>query len=259
MAAPGSTGRGIANRPPSGKARVATTAESADFVLMSKPEWRISEGAVPYAEALAAMEARVADIHAARAPELIWLLEHPPLYTAGTSARTEDLLQPMRFPVHTAGRGGQYTYHGPGQRVVYVMLDLRRRGQDVRRFVSDLEEWTLRALARFNVRAERRTGRVGLWVLRGPREDKIAAIGVRIRHWVSFHGLSINVEPDLSHYDGIVPCGISGHGVTSLVDLGLPVTMADLDIALAETFEEAFAIDSARCGALFGTMHLEAM
>ncbi len=241
MAAPISTRWGIPNRPPSGKAPVAALGESVDFVLMSKPEWRISEGAVPYAEALAAMEARVADIRAGRAQELIWLLEHPPLYTAGTSARAEDLLQPMRFPVHTAGRGGQYTYHGPGQRVVYVMLHLRRRHQDVRRFVSDLEEWTLRALARFSVRAERRAGRVGLWVPRGPREDKIAAIGVRIRHWVSFHGLSINVEPDLSHYDGIVPCGISGHGVTSLIDLGLPVTMADLDGALAETFEEVFA------------------
>ena len=241
MAAPESTGRGIPNRPPSGKEPVAASDESDDFVPMSKPEWRISEGAVPYVEALATMEARVADIRAGRAPELVWLLEHPPLYTAGTSARPEDLLQPMLFPVHTAGRGGQYTYHGPGQRVVYVMLDLRRRHQDVRRFVSDLEEWTLRALARFNVRAERRPGRVGLWVPRGAREDKIAAIGVRIRHWVSFHGLSINVEPNLGHYDGIVPCGISGHGVTSLVDLGLPVAMADLDMALAETFDEVFA------------------
>ena len=216
---------------------------------MIKPEWRISEGTVPYVEALTTMEARVADIRAGRAPELVWLLEHPPLYTAGTSARPEDLLQPMRFPVHTAGRGGQYTYHGPGQRVVYVMLDLRHRHQDVRRFVSDLEEWTLRALARFNVRAERRPGRVGLWVPRGAREDKIAAIGVRIRHWVSFHGLAINVEPDLGHYDGIVPCGISGHGVTSLVDLGLPVTMADLDSALTETFDEVFEVDMADCNA----------
>ncbi len=170
---------------------------------MNQPEWRISDGAVPYAEALAVMEGRVADIHAGRERELVWLLEHPPLYTAGTSAKPHDLLQPMRFPVHVAGRGGQYTYHGPGQRVVYAMLDLRARRQDVRRFVFDLEEWTLRALARFSITAERRTGRVGVWVARpdkpplpdgSAREDKIAAVGVRIRHWVSFHGLSINVE-----------------------------------------------------------------
>ena len=182
----------------------------------------------------------------------MWLLEHPPLYTAGTSSREIDLLEPARFPVHVAGRGGQYTYHGPGQRVAYVMLDLRRRRQDVRRFVSDLEEWTIRALGRFNVAAERRAGRVGVWVGRpdkpalpdgSPHEDKIAAIGVRIRHWVSFHGISINVEPDLSHYAGIVPCGIAGHGVTSLVDLGMPVTLADLDMALAETFVEVFGDD----------------
>ncbi|SJZ35131.1 lipoyl(octanoyl) transferase [Enhydrobacter aerosaccus] len=195
------------------------------------------------------MEARVADIHNGRASELLWLLEHPPLYTAGTSAKTADLLEPSRFPVHVAGRGGQYTYHGPGQRVVYTMLDLRARQRDVRRFVFDLEEWTIRTIARFGITAERRQGRVGVWVARpdkpplpdgSTREDKIAAIGVRIRHWVSFHGISINVEPDLSHYDGIVPCGISGHGVTSLVDLGLPVTMADLDAALADTFPEVF-------------------
>ena len=219
---------------------------------MNKLEWCISDGAVPYAEALAAMETRVADIRAGRARELVWLLEHPPLYTAGTSSKASDLLQPTRFAVHVAGRGGQYTYHGPGQRVVYVMLDLRARHQDVRRFVSDLEEWTIRTLARFNVTAERRPGRVGVWVVRPDkprlpdgtaREDKIAAIGVRIRHWVSFHGLSINVEPDLSHYDGIVPCGIADHGVTSLVDLGLPVTLADLDVALAETFDEVFGSD----------------
>jgi lipoyl(octanoyl) transferase len=216
---------------------------------MNQPEWRISEGPVPYEEALATMEARVADIRAARANELIWLLEHPPLYTAGTSAQPQDLLQPRRFPVHAAGRGGQYTYHGPGQRVVYVVLDLRARRRDVRRFVFDLEEWTIRALARFAVAAERRAGRVGVWVIRPdraplpngrPREDKIAAIGVRIRHWVSFHGLSVNVGPDLSHYAGIVPCGIADHGVTSLVDLGLPVTLGDLDGALAATFDEVF-------------------
>src|SRR5689334_21172699 len=210
---------------------------------MNKPEWRISDGPVPYQEALATMEERVADIRAGRARELVWLLEHPPLYTAGTSSKPQDLLQPLRFPVHPAGRGGQYTYHGPGQRVVYTMLDLRRRRQDVRRFVSDLEDWTIRTLARFDVKGERRDGRVGVWVARsGQREEKIAAIGVRIRHWVSFHGLSINVEPDLSHYAGIVPCGIAEHGVTSLVDLGLPVTMTDLDMALAETFEAVFGV-----------------
>ena len=214
-----------------------------------RPEWRISDTPVPYEAARAAMEARVAEIRAGRAREMIWLLEHPPLYTSGTSARGCDLLKPERFPVHVAGRGGQYTYHGPGQRVAYVMLDLRHRRQDVRRFVADLEEWTIRALARFGVVAERRAGRVGVWVARpdkpplfdgSPREDKIGAIGVRIRHWVSFHGISINVEPDLGHYDGIVPCGIEGHGVTSLVDLGLPVTLADLDLALVETFDEVF-------------------
>jgi lipoyl(octanoyl) transferase len=210
---------------------------------MTRPEWRISDGPVPYDEALAAMESRVADIRAGRAGELIWLLEHPPLYTAGTSSKPQDLLQPLRLPVHTAGRGGQYTYHGPGQRVAYTMLDLRQRRQDVRRYVADLEDWIIRTLARFNVRGERREGRVGVWVAReGGREDKIAAIGVRIRHWVSFHGISINVEPDLTHYAGIVPCGIAEHGVTSLVDLGLPVTMTDLDMALAETFDEVFSL-----------------
>jgi lipoyl(octanoyl) transferase len=219
---------------------IAPSTESADFAAMMKPEWRISEAPVPYPEALAVMEARVADIRAGRTSEMVWLLEHPPLYTSGTSAKPRDLLQPVRFPVHAAGRGGQYTYHGPGQRVAYVMLDLRARRQDVRRFVSDLEEWVIRTLARFNVKGERRADRVGVWVARPGREDKIAAIGVRIRHWVSFHGISINVEPDLSHYDGIVPCGIANHGVTSLVDLGLPVTMADLDVALAETFDEVF-------------------
>lgn len=217
------------------------------------PEWRISEGLVPYAETLATMEARVADIRAGRARELVWLLEHPPLYTAGTSSKEQDLLAPARFPVHVAGRGGQYTYHGPGQRVAYVMLDLRARRQDVRRYVFDLEDWTIRTLARFNVTAERRAGRVGVWVTRpdkpklpdgSPREDKIAAIGVRIRHWVAFHGISINVEPDLGHYAGIVPCGIADHGVTSLADLGLTATLADLDMALAETFEEVFGRDA---------------
>lgn len=210
-------------------------------------EWRISNGLIPYETAVAEMEARAAAISAGQADEMIWLLEHPPLYTAGTSARPEDLTDPGRFPVHITRRGGQYTYHGPGQRVVYVMLDVGARGRDVRRFVQDLESWVIATLARFNLRGEIRPGRVGVWVGRPekpplfdgtPREDKIAAIGIRLRRWVSFHGLSINVDPDLSHFEGIVPCGIQGHGVTSLVDLGLPVTMADVDIALRQSFGE---------------------
>ncbi len=212
------------------------------------PEWITSPTLVPYAEALAFMEARVAAISQGTAGEAVWLLEHPPLYTAGTSARATDLLWQDRFPVHETGRGGQYTYHGPGQRVAYVMLDLNRRGRDVRRFVCGLENWVIATLAEFGVRGERREGRVGVWVARpekpplpdgSPREDKIAAIGVKLRRWVSFHGIAINVEPDLSHFGGIVPCGISGHGVTSLVDLGLPVTMAELDAALMATFEKS--------------------
>ncbi|MCB1390220.1 MAG: lipoyl(octanoyl) transferase LipB [Rhodobacteraceae bacterium] len=212
-------------------------------------EWAVMPGLQPYPETLAAMEARVAAIHAGTADEAVWLLEHPPLYTAGTSARPEDLTDPGRFPVHVAGRGGQYTYHGPGQRVAYVMLDLNRRGRDVRCFVHQLEDWVIRTLAEFNVRGERREGRVGVWVVRPdkaphpgglPREDKIAAIGVKLRRWVSFHGISINVEPDLEHFGGIVPCGIREHGVTSLVDLGLPVTMADLDVALRRQFDAVF-------------------
>ena len=211
-------------------------------------EWIASEGLVPYPDAVAEMEARAAAIAEGRADEAIWLLEHPPLYTAGTSARPEDLRAPDRFPVFETRRGGQYTYHGPGQRVVYVMLNLDRRGRDVRRFVAALERWTIAALAEFGVRGEIRDGRVGVWVARPekpplpdgtPREDKIAAIGIRLRRWVSFHGLAINVDPDLSHFDGIVPCGIAGHGVTSLVDLGLPVEMGDLDVALRRTFEGA--------------------
>ncbi len=212
-------------------------------------EWRQIEGLAPYSETLAAMEARVAAISEGTAPEAIWLLEHPPLYTAGTSSNAADLTEPDRFPVHIAGRGGQYTYHGPGQRVAYTMLDLNRRGRDVRQFVCALENWVIATLAEFNVRGERRAGRVGVWVVRpdlppnadgSPREDKIAAIGVKLRKWVSFHGISINVEPDLSHFSGIVPCGIREHGVTSLVDLGLPVTLADLDAALIATFPRAF-------------------
>ena len=211
--------------------------------MENTPEWRISDSPIPYPDALDTMEDRVAAIREGAAGELIWLLEHPPLYTAGTSAKEADLLEPSRFPVYRAGRGGQYTYHGPGQRIVYTMLDLRERGPDVRCFVHNLEEWVIQALASFNVKGERREGRVGIWVDRGGgREDKIAAIGVRIRRWITFHGISINVEPDLSHFDGIVPCGIgeTGLGVTSLVDLGLPVTMTDLDVALQESFEGVF-------------------
>ncbi|WP_410325042.1 lipoyl(octanoyl) transferase LipB [Oceanibaculum nanhaiense] len=219
---------------------------------IADPEWRISYQPVAYPDALAEMDARVQAIREGSAPELLWLLEHPPLYTAGTSAKPDDLLVPDRFPVYQAGRGGQYTYHGPGQRIVYAMLDLRRRNPDLRCYVHALEEWVIRALARFNVTGERREGRVGIWVARHDlglpmREDKIAAIGVRVRHWVTFHGLSINVEPDLSHFQGIVPCGIAQHGVTSLVDLGLPVTMDDLDVALRETFDEVFGAETKLC------------
>jgi lipoyl(octanoyl) transferase len=211
-------------------------------------EWRHLPGLSPYPETLAAMEAHVAAMNEGRAGEAIWLLEHPPLYTAGTSARPADLVDPDRFPVHPVGRGGQYTYHGPGQRVIYAMLDVKARGGDVRCFVRDLERWVIDTLAEFNVRGEIRQGRVGVWVTRPdrtgpdgqPAEDKIAAIGIKLRRWVSFHGISVNVEPDLTHFDGIVPCGIRDHGVTSLVDLGLPVTMADLDAALMATFPRAF-------------------
>ena len=202
--------------------------------------WEISDGLVPYPEAMAKMDAHVDAIGRGEQPERVWLLEHPPLYTAGTSAHAEDLVERERFPVFKAGRGGQYTYHGPGQRVAYVMLDLKRRGADVRAFVAALEQWVIDTLDDFNVRGERREDRVGVWVRRGTREDKIAAIGIRVRHWVTFHGISINVEPDLSHFGGIVPCGIREHGVTSLVDLGLPVIMADLDVALKRNFERIF-------------------
>ena len=207
-------------------------------------EWITTEGLTEYADAVAFMEARAEAIHAGTADECIWLVEHPPMYTAGTSAKPADLVDPDRFTVHTSKRGGQYTYHGPGQRVAYVMLDVGKRGRDVRRFVQDLEHWVIATLAEFNVTGELREGRVGVWVQRpdkpntasGIAEDKIAALGIRLRKWVSFHGLSINVEPDLSHFDGIVPCGITEHGVTSLVDLGLPVSMADVDVALRKTF-----------------------
>jgi len=205
------------------------------------PVWFVSDAPVPYPEAVAAMEARVAAIHAGTAPECVWLLEHPPLYTAGTSAQTADLLAPARFPVYRSGRGGQYTYHGPGQRVGYAMLDLKRRGADLRSYVHDLESWVIAALARFNLRGERRAGRVGIWVVRNNgREDKIAAIGVRVRRWVAFHGVAINVDPDLSHFAGIVPCGIRHYGVTSLRDLGYPVTLPDLDVALQDAFKDVF-------------------
>ncbi|MBK6467508.1 MAG: lipoyl(octanoyl) transferase LipB [Rhodobacter sp.] len=217
-------------------------------------EWTHLPGLAPYAETLAAMEARAEAIARGEADEAIWLLEHPPLYTAGTSAKPADLTDPQRFPVFETRRGGQYTYHGPGQRVVYCMLDVKARGGpqggDVRCFVRALEAWVIAALAEFGVKGVIRPGRVGVWVVRPdkppmpdgtPAEDKIAAIGIKIRRWVSFHGLAINVEPDLSHFDGIVPCGIRDHGVTSLVDLGLPVTMNDLDAALVRTFDGAFA------------------
>jgi len=203
-------------------------------------EWLISEGLTPYEEAVAFMEARAEAISKGEAAELVWLVEHPALYTAGTSADPADLTDPDRFPVQSTGRGGQYTYHGPGQRVAYVMMNLKERGSDVRLFVQGLETWIIRALEAFNVKGEMREGRVGVWVTRGRHEDKIAALGIRIRKGVSFHGISLNVEPDLSHYDGIVPCGISAHGVTSLTDLGLPVTMADADVALKVSFEEVF-------------------
>ena len=213
-------------------------------------EWRISDQPVPYPEALAEMEARVAAIRAGAAPELVWLLEHPPLYTAGTSARPEDLLEGARFPVFEAGRGGQYTYHGPGQRVGYVLLDLQKRRPDVRAFVCDLEEWLIRTLAQFSIKGERRPGRVGIWVDKRPygglpgQEDKIAALGVRVRRWVTFHGVALNVEPDLGHFGGIVPCGIREHGVTSMHALGILATMDEVDMALRGAWDEVFSRQS---------------
>lgn len=212
-------------------------------------EWLIQSGLQPYEQAVAFMEARAAAIRAGTASELVWLVEHPALYTAGTSANGADLIDPGRFPVFASGRGGEYTYHGPGQRVAYVMLDLKRRKEDVRAFVAALEEWIISTLASFNVRGERREDRVGVWVIRPerpsphhgrPAEDKIAAIGIRLRRWVSFHGIAVNVEPDLTHFSGIVPCGVTDHGVTSLVDLGLPVTMNDVDLALRTAFLDIF-------------------
>lgn len=216
----------------------------ADFPI----DWVVSDELVPYPVAMQVMEARVADIIAGKAPELIWFLQHPPLYTSGTSAQMSDLLDPNRFPVFEAGRGGQFTYHGPGQRIAYVMLDLRKRAQDVRKFIHTLEDVVIYTLAEFNVKGERRDQpRIGVWVDRTPsggqeREDKISALGIRLKKWVSFHGVSLNVEPDLSHFGGITPCGVADprYGVTSLVDLGLPVSMADVDIAMKQAFEDRF-------------------
>ena len=208
-------------------------------------EWQVTGGTTAYALALAAMDERVAEIAEGRARELAWLLEHPPLYTAGTSAKPDQLVE-QRFPVFTAGRGGQFTYHGPGQRVVYVMLDLRQRGPDVRRFVVTLEEWLIRTLAHFNVHGQRRSDRIGVWVERPDKgaghEDKIAAIGIRIRRWITLHGIALNVDPDLSHFSGIVPCGVSNprYGVTSLADLGIPATMPQVDAVLRREYEALF-------------------
>jgi len=207
-------------------------------------DWAITDGLVGYEEAVAFMEARAEAIAAGQAREMVWLLEHPPLYTAGTSANAADLVDPDRFPVHQTGRGGQYTYHGPGQRVAYVMLDLRRRAPDLRRYVAALEAWIIATLDAFNIRGERREDRVGVWVRRPDKgetaEDKIAAIGIRVRRWVTFHGISLNVEPDLTHFSGIVPCGVTQHGVTSLVDLGIPVTMPEVDAVMRQAFEGIF-------------------
>lgn len=230
------------------------TLKSTSFLLNDAgplPEWIAADGRVPYPDAVAFMEARASAIAGGRARECVWLVEHPPLYTAGVSAKDTDLIAPDRFPVFRSARGGQYTYHGPGQRVVYVMLDLNRRHKDVRLFVEALEQWVIDTLWRFNVEGHIRPGRVGVWVERtdkGPLpspgqkypEDKIAAIGIKLRRWVSFHGISLNVEPDLSHFGGIVPCGITEHGVTSLLDLGLPVTMDEVDYALRMAFEAVF-------------------
>lgn len=210
-----------------------------DAPVKTQPEWRISDAPVAYPDALAEMEARAAAIAEGAAGEMVWLLEHPPIYTAGTSAKDADLID-ARFPVYRTGRGGQFTYHGPGQRVGYAMLDLRQRKPDVRAYVRDLEQWLIETLALFNVKGERRQGRVGIWVQRGLKEDKVAALGVRIKRWVTFHGVALNVDPDLSHFSGIVPCGVRAHGVTSLADLGIIVPMADVDIAFKQSFKKIF-------------------
>jgi lipoyl(octanoyl) transferase len=211
-----------------------------DAPVRTAIEWTVSDQPVPYPDALAAMEARVAAIADGAAAQQVWLLEHPPIYTAGTSARDEDLLD-ARFPVYRTGRGGQFTYHGPGQRIGYAMLDLHQRTPDVRAYVRDLEQWLIETLALFHVKGERREGRVGIWVTRGDREDKIAALGVRIKRWVTMHGVALNVDPDLSHFSGIVPCGVRAHGVTSLADLGILVSTADVDVALKQSFQKIFA------------------
>ena len=227
------------------------TLETQFFPLPGSPpvRWRIAEGLTAYPDAVALMEAEAERIAAGQSDELVWLVEHPPLYTGGTSAKAEDLVEPDRFEVHATGRGGEYTYHGPGQRVAYVMLDLKRRRQDVRAFVSAMEAVIIGTLSSMNVIGERREDRVGVWVRRPdkPRladgsvaEDKIAAIGIRLRKWVSFHGLALNIDPELEHFSGIVPCGVRAHGVTSLVDLGLPVPMHEADIRLREAFESVF-------------------
>lgn len=238
-------GEALVNDAPPGPSRRALAGAAFLPAPGSPPvEWRVAEGLVGYEAALAAMEARAAAIAEGRARELVWLLEHPPLYTAGTSAKDADLVEPDRFPVHRTGRGGQYTYHGPGQRVAYLMLDLSRRRQDLRAYVASLEGWLIATLDAFNVRAERREDRVGVWVRRPEKgegvEDKIAAIGIRVRRWVSLHGVSLNVEPDLSHFSGIVPCGVARHGVTSLAELGRVVSMAEVDMALRAAFTPIF-------------------
>lgn len=213
---------------------------------MGSTEWKISDEPVDYPAAVSFMEQRVRAIRDDKAADMVWLLEHPPLYTAGTSAAPDELVSPDRFPVYQTGRGGRYTYHGPGQRIAYAMVDLKPRGSDVRAYVCHLEEWLIRTLAQFNVKGERRDGRVGIWVDRGDdrgekgREDKVAAIGVRVRRWVTYHGVSINVEPDLEHFSGIIPCGIEEHGVTSLFDLGITATISDVDNALMQAFDEVF-------------------
>ena len=212
---------------------------------MNEVEWIISSGLVEYPDALKAMDERVDSIQKGNAKELVWLLEHPPLYSAGTSAKPKDLLTPNRFPVFKTGRGGQYTYHGPGQRVAYIMLDLNRRRRDIRAFVSSLENWIINTLSKFNIRGERRSDRIGIWVRRtdlnnSDREDKIGAIGIRIKRWVTLHGISINVSPDLEHFGGIIPCGIDGYGVTSFEDIGQPLEVYDLDVELRTEFDQLF-------------------